>query len=73
MAIAEIREHCLISAMSRTEITSANTIWEQECSLPNPGVDASKEAVNLTKNLSDLWDEATLSGRRKVLLTMLDH
>ena len=37
-----------------------------------PGVDATKQAVELLENLPALWEEATLSERRELLLTMLE-
>ena len=37
-----------------------------------PGVDAAKEAAKLLENLPVLWGAATLTERRKLLLTMLD-
>ena len=37
-----------------------------------PGVDAAKEAGMLLENLPVLWGAATLTERRKLLLTMLD-
>ena len=41
-------------------------------SLVIPGVDAAREAGDLLGNLPDLWHEADLSGRRKLLMSMLD-
>ena len=37
-----------------------------------PGVDAAMEAGNLLENLPDLWEEADLAERRKLLMAMLD-
>jgi len=37
-----------------------------------PGVDSAKEAGELMEDLPALWKEATVSERRKLLLTMLD-
>ena len=45
---------------------------EKIASLVVPGVDATKQAVELLENLPALWEEATLSERRKLLLTMLE-
>ena len=45
---------------------------EKIASLVVPGVDATKQAVDLLENLPALWEEATLSERRKLLLTMLE-
>jgi site-specific DNA recombinase len=41
-------------------------------SLVVPGVNAAEEAGNLIHNLPELWIEANLGERRKILLTMLD-
>ena len=41
-------------------------------SLVVPGVDAAMEAGKLLENLPSLWDQANLSERRKLLLSMLD-
>ena len=45
---------------------------ERLASLVVPGVDAAKEAGKLLEDLPSLWDEANLSERRQLLLTMLD-
>ena len=45
---------------------------EKIASLVVPGVDATKEAVELLENLPALWNEATLSEHRRLLLTMLE-
>ena len=37
-----------------------------------PGVDSAKEAGELMEDLPALWEEATVSERRRLLLTMLD-
>ncbi len=37
-----------------------------------PGVDAAMEAGKLLENLPDLWEEADLAERRKLLMAMLD-
>ncbi len=37
-----------------------------------PGVDSAKEAGELMEDLPTLWEEATVSERRRLLLTMLD-
>ncbi len=37
-----------------------------------PGVDAAMEAGKLLENLPDLWEEADLTERRKLLMAMLD-
>jgi len=37
-----------------------------------PGVDSAQEAGELMQDLPALWEEATVSERRKLLLTMLD-
>ncbi len=41
-------------------------------SLVVPGVDATREAGKLLEDLPTLWEEASLSERRKLLMTMLD-
>ena len=41
-------------------------------SLVVPGINAAQEAGKLLENLPDLWAEANLSERRKILLTMLE-
>ncbi len=41
-------------------------------SLVIPGADAAQEAGQLLENLPHLWEDANLSERRKLLLTMLD-
>ncbi len=37
-----------------------------------PGIDVAKEAGKLLENLPILWEEASLTERHKLLLTMLD-
>ena len=37
-----------------------------------PGVDAAREAKKLLEDLAQLWGEANLNGKRRLLLTMLD-
>ena len=37
-----------------------------------PGVDAAEEAGRLLEHLPQLWEEADLSQRRKILVIMLD-
>ena len=41
-------------------------------SLVVPGIYAAKDAGSLLENLPTLWEEATLTERRKLLLSMLD-
>ena len=41
-------------------------------SLVVPAIDAAKEAGNALENLPTLWEEAKLTERRKLLLSMLD-
>ena len=43
-----------------------------EDNLVVPGVDATMEAGKLLENLPDLWVEADLTERRKLLMAMLD-
>ena len=45
---------------------------EKIASLVVPGVDATKQAVDLLENLLALWEVATLSERRNLLLAMLE-
>ena len=45
---------------------------EKLATLVVPGVDAAKEAGELLESLPSLWEEANLSERRKLLLSMLD-
>ena len=45
---------------------------EKLATLVVPGVDAAKEAGELLERLPSLWEEANLSERRKLLLSMLD-
>ena len=45
---------------------------EKLASLVEPGVDATTQAGKLLENLPALWDEANLSERRNILLSMLD-
>ena len=48
------------------------SLEDQLASLVVPGIDAAREAGKLLGNLPQLWEEANLSERRKLLLTMLD-
>ena len=48
------------------------SLEDQLGALVVPGVDAAQEAGKLLENLPSLWDQANLTERRKLLLTMLD-
>ena len=48
------------------------TLEDRLASLIEPGVDATAQAGKLLENLPALWDEANLSERRSILLSMLD-
>ncbi len=55
------------------EFQRQKALLEQELeSLVVPEADAAEEAGRLIEQLPDLWSEATLAERRKLLLTMLD-
>ena len=45
---------------------------EQLASLAVPGIDAAAEAGKLLENLPTLWEEAAITERRRILMTMLD-
>ena len=47
-------------------------LQDKLASLVIPGVDAAKEAGKLLEHLPSLWQDADLSERRNLLLTMLD-
>ena len=47
-------------------------LQDRLASLVVPGVDAAKEAGGLLEDLPELWEEADLGERRRLLLTMLD-
>ena len=48
------------------------SLEEKLASLVVPGVDATKEAGKLLENLPNLWQEANLPERRKLLMSMLE-
>ena len=48
------------------------SLEDQLASLVVPGVDAAREAGQLLKDLPALWEEANLSERRRILMTMLE-
>jgi len=48
------------------------SLEDKLASLVVPGVDAAMEAGKLLENLPDLWEEADLAERRKLLMAMLD-
>ena len=47
-------------------------LQDRLASLVVPGVDAAKEAGRLLEDLPELWEQADLGERRRLLLTMLD-
>ena len=52
--------------------TSKRSLDDKLASLVEPGIDATKEAGKLLENLPTLWEEANLSERRNILLSILD-
>ena len=60
------------SALLVQFLSALDTLEDKLANLVVPGVDAAMEAGKLLENLPDLWEEADLTERRKLLMAMLD-